>query len=65
MTLTGQLIHPGTVAADLNGFSAVTLRGVTNRMPLWRCWWFVPVHESRHLQEGFALAGEGPPGVVR
>ena len=60
MTLPGQLIHASTVAADLNGFSAVTRSGRHEPDGIVAVPVVVPVHESRHPQAGFVLAAEGP-----
>lgn len=62
--MAGQLIHAGTVAADLNGLSAVTLSGRHEPDAAVAALVVVPVHESRHPQAGFFLAAKGPPGVV-
>jgi hypothetical protein len=55
MSLPGQRIHAGTVAAEFNGLSAVTLNGRHEPDAAVAVQLVVPVHESRYPQAGFFL----------
>jgi hypothetical protein len=63
--LTGQLVDPGTVSADLNGFSAVALRWRHEPDAAVAVLEVVPIHERRDPSAGLLDTLEWPSGVVR
>ena len=65
MTLTGQLVDAGTVAADLNGFAAVALRWRHEPDTAVAVLIVVPAHKCCHPAASLCHALEWPPGVVR
>ena len=65
MTLTGQLVDAGTVAADLNGFAAVALRWRHEPDAAVVVLVVVPIHKRIYPQAGLLYALEGTRGVVR
>ena len=65
MTLTGQLVDAGTVAADLNGFAAVALRWRHEPDAAVAVLIVVPAHKCCHPAASLCHALEWPPGVVR
>jgi hypothetical protein len=65
MTLTGQLVDAGPVAADFNGFSAVALRWRHEPDAAVAVLIVVPAHKCCYPAASLCHALEGTRGVVR